>query len=286
MGWIIFAGLAALFDSLKDLLSKQSLQTINPYLVAWSLVLYALPLLWPLVLITGIPPLGPRFWEALLVGSSINVVAMILYIKALQWSDLSLTVPLITLTPLFLLFVSPAMVGEHATRSDLLGIVLIVTGAYLLNIRPQQSGWFAPFKALWHDRGARTMLIVAGMWSFSAANDKIGVQQSSPSFWVIALFSAIAVGMVPLLFLTRTHPFPEMFKQARWLIPIGLLQGLTVLVQMQAIQLTLVSRVIAIKRMSALLSVLLGSLILKEKGLKDRLLATGLMVLGVVCLTQ
>jgi uncharacterized membrane protein len=55
---------------------------------------------------------------------------------------------------------------------------------------------------------------------------------------------------------------------------------------MQAIQLTLVSRVIAIKRMSALLSVLLGSLILKEKGLKDRLLATGLMVLGVVCLTQ
>ena len=284
MSWIIFAGLSALFESLKDLISKQSLLWINPYLVAWSLVLFALPILWPIVLIQGFPTFGDQFLMAMWAGGSINVIAMILYIRAIQFSDLSLTVPLITLTPLFLLLTSPLIVGEYPTPSDIVGILLIVAGAYCLNIRGNLNALWSPFVSLWCDRGSRTMLLVAFMWSFSAVIDKIGVQNSSPTFWVIALFTFIAVGMLPIVLWKTPRPWEQVRKHWKVLAPIGIFQGLAVLVQMQAIQLTLVARVIAIKRMSALFSVIWGGLILKETGMRDRLLGTALMVMGVFAL--
>lgn len=285
MSWILFAGLSALFESLKDLISKRSLLWINPYLVAWSLVLFALPLLWPMIWIQGFPTFGDRFLTALWFGGGINVIAMTLYIRAIQLSDLSLTVPLITLTPLFLLLTSPLIVREYPTPSDILGILLIVTGAYCLNIRGQFKTFWSPFVSLWRDRGARTMLLVAFMWSFSAVIDKVGVQNSSPTFWVIALFTFIAVGMFPIVLWKCPHPLRQLAKHWKVLAPIGIFQGLAVLVQMQAIQLTLVARVIAIKRMSALFSVIWGGLILKETGIRDRLFGTALMVLGVFWLS-
>lgn len=285
MSWIVFAGLSAFFESLKDLISKQSLRLINPYLVAWSLVLFALPLLWPLVWIQGIPTLGDQFMIAVWVGGSINVIAMMLYIKALQWSDLSLTVPLITLTPLFLLLTSPLIVGEYPTASDIVGILLIVMGAYCLNVRGDLTHLWSPFVSLWRDRGSRAMLFVAFLWSFSAAIDKIGVQNSSPTFWVVSLFTFIAVGMFPIVLWKCPQPFTQIVIHGKILAPIGVFQGLAVLVQMQALQLTLVARVIAVKRMSALFSVLWGGLILKESGIRDRLIGTAMMVLGVVCLS-
>ena len=285
MNWIIFAGLSALFESLKDLISKRSLLVINPYLVAWSLVLFSLPLLWPLVWSQGVPTFGDQFMLALWLGGSINVVAMMLYIKAIQFSDLSLTVPLITLTPLFLLLTSPLIVNEYPTISDIGGIGLIVLGAYCLNFRGGIQHLGSPFVSLWRDRGSRMMLFVAFLWSFSAAIDKIGVQNSSPTFWVVALFTFISVGMFPIVLLMCRHPLQDLITHWKVLAPIGIFQGIAVLVQMQAIQLTLVARVIAIKRMSALLSVIWGGVILKESGIRDRLIGTTMMVLGVAWLS-
>jgi len=45
-----------------------------------------------------------------------------------------------------------------------------------------------------------------------------------------------------------------------------------------------VVRVISVKRLSALIGVLLGSLFLKERGLRHRLVGAGLMVAGVALL--
>jgi uncharacterized membrane protein len=54
---------------------------------------------------------------------------------------------------------------------------------------------------------------------------------------------------------------------------------------MIAISMTLVAYLISIKRTSAVISVLLGSLIFKEKGLKERILGSILMILGVLFIT-
>jgi uncharacterized membrane protein len=51
---------------------------------------------------------------------------------------------------------------------------------------------------------------------------------------------------------------------------------------MQALTLTFVVRVIALKRTSVLMGVLFGHFIFKEKDIQERLLGAGIMIVGVL----
>jgi len=285
MIWIIFATLTALFESLKDVASKRGLKILDEYVVAWSMIFFTLPLMLPLLGIIEIPQLGKNFIWALLAGGTFNVVSMLLYIRAIKLADLSLAVPLVTFTPLFLLVTSPLIVGERPTTMDAVGIVCIVIGSYILNFKKQEQGYFAPFRALLKEKGSQLMLLVAFIWSLSSTVDKVGVQNSSPTFWAIANYSYIAAGMLPIMLYKSRNSLKQVVQNLPILVPIGFLQGLVVLCQMQAISLTLVAHVISIKRMSALLSVIWGHLIFKEKGLKERAAGATVMVMGVLFIT-
>ncbi|MGZ7069890.1 MAG: EamA family transporter, partial [Methanobacterium sp.] len=71
----------------------------------------------------------------------------------------------------------------------------------------------------------------------------------------------------------------------RLLFAVGFFSALAIVTQYIAITTLLVPYVIAIKRTSTIMSVLFGSLIFKEKGIKGRLLGAGIMVLGVILIT-
>ncbi|RMH69169.1 MAG: EamA family transporter [Gemmatimonadetes bacterium] len=285
MLWLIFALLTAVFNSLKDLFSKRSLlRDVHPYLAAWSHNVFALVLLIPTLWVDGIPNIHPPFWRAFVVSGFCNVLAIILYMKALHASDLSLAAPMITFTPLFLLLTAPLVVGEFPTRTGLMGVLLIVSGAYLLNRQPGRDIG-APLRAIVSDPGCRWMLLVAILFSISATFDKVGVQNSSPVFWSTSISILMGLAIFPLTFRTGSIRQLTQPYYLTLLIPIGVLSGLTLICQMSAIQLTLVAYVISIKRASVILSVLYGGLILGEKGLKQRLVGAVIMVAGVILIT-
>ncbi|NEQ87769.1 MAG: EamA family transporter, partial [Moorea sp. SIO2I5] len=102
MLWLIFASLTALCASGKDLTSKRGLKNVDGYIISWAVFFFSLPVLLPLLFVIEIPELGRDFGLALMIGGSLNVVGMSLYIQALSRSDLSITVPFMTFTPLFL----------------------------------------------------------------------------------------------------------------------------------------------------------------------------------------
>ena len=142
MLWILFAFLGAFSESLKDVFSKKalnSIKNIDEYVAAWSMRFFALPFLLSLLLFVEIPVIGDGFWSALLVSGGLNTITTILYMKALKLSDLSVTVPMVTFTPLFLLVTSPLIVGEFPGVFGVFGIILIVMGAYMLNIKKRQT---------------------------------------------------------------------------------------------------------------------------------------------------
>jgi len=285
MVWFIFAFLTALFEATKDVFSKKSLKDIDEYVVAWSLPFFALPFLLPLLLFTKIPALGEQFWLALFTGGSLYAITLILYMKAIKSSDLSITVPMLTFTPLFLLITSPLIVGEFPSIFGLTGIFLIVTGSYLLNINKETQGYFAPFKALLKEKGPRLMLAVAFIWSITSNIDKIGLQNSSPLFWVIAVDAFVALLLFPLCKSRGSGKTTQVHANLRALLKVGLFGGLTSVCQMTAISLTLVAYVISIKRTSAIMGVLFGYLVFKEKGIRERLVGVIVMVLGVLFIT-
>jgi uncharacterized membrane protein len=278
MVWLILALLTAFFESMKDVFSKKSLKNIDEYAVAWALRFFALPFVLPLLLFIEIPKLGSSFWMALFVSGTLNLITTLLYMKAIKLSDLSITVPMVTFTPLFLLATSPLIVNEFPNVFGIIGIALIVAGSYVLNISKKQSGYFAPFKALLREKGPRLMLGVAFLWSITANFDKVGILNSSPLFWVVSINVFIALLLTPLML----YKSKVKLSNVRALVPVGLFSGLTHITQMSALSLTLVAYVISIKRTSTIMSVLWGYLIFKEKGIKERLAGTAIMVVGVL----
>ncbi len=285
MVWYIFSFLNAFFESLKDVYGKKGLKVVDEYVVAWSWSFFTLPFLIPIVLFTGIPNLGNQFWLALLVGGGLNVPATILYMKAIKLSDLSITIPMITFTPLFLLLTSPLIVGEFPSSVALIGIFLIVFGSYVLNLNKRQKGYLYPFQALLKEPGPKLMLLVAFIWSITANFDKVGVLNSSALFWVLAANAFISAAMFPIVLVASRKSIKQISKSLNYLVPLGFFAAVSLVFQMIAIGMTLVAYVISIKRTSAIMSVLFGHFIFKEKGLKERLLGTIIMIIGVLLIT-
>lgn len=284
MLWVALALTTAFCEALKDVAMKQSLRSLPAPVVAWVWVVFALPVLAGAATLTGIPELGEHFWPLLLIGGSINTLAFSLYAQALQDSDLSTSVPMIAFTPLFLLITSPLIVGEFPGGWGLVGVVMIVAGSYVLHIQQRHNGLLAPFRALLRERGPRLVLVVALLWSIGATVDKVGISQSSPFYWVTSVQLFIAVGLTPLVLL-RVRNMGDVGGNLRWLLLMSFFSAMVALAQMQAITLTLVAYVIAIKRINIVLSVLFGALFFQEQGWRERLLGVAIMLLGVCCIT-
>lgn len=122
-------------------------------------------------------------------------------------------------------------------------------------------------------------LLTAVFRSLTDVSSKIGLKNLNEYVvaWSLNFFS------LPLLYLTL--PFIDIPKIGPnfW---IALLFGgggnlLTAMFYMKAIR----HSDLSIKRSSVIISVLLGALIFKEKGLKERLAGTILMILGVLLIT-
>lgn len=285
MFWAILALGTAFFEAIKDTLSKRQLALGDEYLLAWSYSAFGLPLTGLYLWWEGIPSIGPNFLWALGAGVSLNMVAITLFMRAIKASDLSLTLPMLSFTPLFMFGTSPLILGEFPDLRGSLGILLIISGAYILHIGRHGHGLLAPFRALWNEPGPRVMLIVAFLWSFTANLDKIGVTNSSPAFWLFCFFAAMSLGLGPVVLVKSRSPWRQLRRNFRALFLVGLFGALALILQMWAITLTLAAYVVSIKRMSIVFGVFFGHFVFGEQDLRRRMFCAALMVAGVALIS-
>ena len=278
----------AIFEALKDITSKYNLHHIDEYTAAFSLHLVQSIVLAPIVYYLGPEEITQRFILALLASSILQLTVILLYFKAIKRSELSVTVPLITLTPLFMLLTSPILIGEFPSTLGIIGIVLIVAGTYVSNINQEDKNFFAPFISLVKNQGPRYMLLVAFLWSITANIDKIGVEETSPVFWAFTKDFLILFYLFPILLLKSTKPLAQINHRKWGLLYVGIFKSASVLTQMYAIQFILVAYVISIKRASAIFIILYAFFFLNEKkNFRNRLIGiiTILTGLGIIAIS-
>ena len=279
--WLVLSFLTALCTSAQDIISKRVSTRVSPYVTAWAVSFFSLPFL--AVLFLWERPAIPlvNFWPALLASTIILSVSSIFFFKSIEMSDLSLTIPLLSFTPLFLLVTSPIIVHEFPKPFGIVGMILIVLGCYVLFYHPQQEDFLAPFRRLIKARGSRYMLIVAVLYSIGGNVDKIGMQSSSPLIWSFSLNAVVSAFLGGIMF----HKVKDAPRQIRahwpWLLGVGLCMALVMIFQMHALKLTIVPYVIALKRTSIIMTSLWGLWFLKESGARERLWAVAFMIIGV-----
>ncbi|MBN1868970.1 MAG: EamA family transporter [Candidatus Omnitrophica bacterium] len=281
MMWIPLILLTAFFISLQDVFGKKIISRVDPCVVAWAWFFFSLPLLVVCLAVNGIPPLGPLFWKALIIAAVFLTIASIFYFKAIKFSDLSLAVPMLAFTPLFLLVTSPVILGEFPGPLGLMGIILIVIGSYVLHLQERHKSFWEPFRMLVREKGVRYMLMVAVLYSISGNIDKIGVIHSSPFMWIFMMNLMLAATLTLVMARNVTGIQQQIKEVWPFLVVLGFCNGLAHIFQMIAIKMTIIPYLIAVKRTSVIMTSLFGLFLFKEKGLRERLLGAILMILGV-----
>ncbi len=275
--WIILALGSALALSLSDVAAKRAMRTVHPWSIGWLKFGGAAVCMAPFALAAEMPEPWP-FMGYLLLAVPIEAAAIYLYNSAISRSPLSLTVPMLAFTPVFLLVVAWALLGEKPEPLGLLGVALVTAGAYLLHLAPGERG-LAPFRAMWREPGPRMMLAVAFLYSFTASLGKKLVLLYSPTFFAAVYPLVLALVISPLAFRAE--------RKARFSWPLWPVAGVAVTYaamvwfHFQAIALAPAAYMIAVKRMSLLFAVVWGRLFFAEFDTRRKTLAAGVMVLGV-----
>jgi len=282
--WVVLAVITAVAFAASGSYAKALSRSAHVYVVSWALIVLALPWAAVLLFVQGIPEIDPHFFTAAIASVVINMVAVTLQVRALSLAPLSLTVPFLAFTPLFMLATSVVVLGERPDASGLAGIILVAVGAYTIYLERIRGGVLAPLRAIATETGSRLMLAVAFLWSWSAVYDKVAVTASSPAFYTAFFSVAFGTLYAPFLVLGLRKKAPGPGIAPR-LILLGSIGAAMILCQLTAIEFTVASYVIAIKRAGMVLSVALGAIFFKEKRLGTRLLGAALMTLGVTLIS-
>ena len=245
-------------------------------------MLYSLPILWLFTIYEGIPQIDDRIILVYILGPPLELLAMILYMKSLRISPLSLTVPFQSFTPAFLLLTSYLMLRETPGLYGVGGVLVIVAGAYTLNLSSSKEGFLTPFKMIYKEKGSFLMLIVAFIFSLTANFGKMGVVYSSPIFFGATYFSIITIFLLPIV-LYKNNNIRNLFRKE--FVLIGMTSSFMVAFHVLAVKLIYVSYMISIKRSSILFSIIAGAFLLKEKNIKEKLIGGILMIIGIIIIT-
>ncbi|MBP1734980.1 MAG: protein of unknown function transrane [Deltaproteobacteria bacterium] len=280
--WIFWALLSAFMAASNDALTKRILVAHDEYLVAWLRLLWALPFLCASFIFIKIPVIDETFFLAFFLALPLEVTATVLYVKALKLSPLSLTLPFLSLTPVFLIIVPYMIIGESISLPGVIGVLMIALGGYTLNIKEARKGFLAPFMAIRRERGSLYMILVAIIYSVTATLGKLAIQHSSPLFFGVLYYSALALAMTPLA-LFKNHDKFRIWHHGGAIrasfIP-GFCHATAIFAHMIAISLTQVAYMISVKRLSLLIGVVFGYLFFKETNFKERFWGTLLMIIG------
>ncbi len=280
--WILFATLNPISESFRSLFVKKASKEFDPVIIAWFNNMLPLLVFVPLLFFVPIS-LNKEYLLSLCVTSSINVAATILYMNAISHGDISKVMPMLSFTPLFLLFIEPMILGEQPHLFGIIGVILIVIGSYLLNLDNKGGTLLTPFKELFRNKGTRLMFFVAVLWSVSANFDKICINHSSVYQHIIFmnLFIFICISIIVLIFKRDKVP-PFKLQTTKNLFSVSAFTVGTFIFHMAALSMTYVVYVVAMKRMTGIFSVLVGASFLKEANWKERLLGSSIMFLGVL----
>src|SRR5437899_1395209 len=102
----------------------------------------------------------PAFLLYLVLDVSLITIVMWLYFRALQVSPLSMCIPFLAFTPVFLIPTTYVILGQKPQPIKLLGVALIGVGSLVMHRQLFAVGGLAPVKAVMDCTGSRYMLTV------------------------------------------------------------------------------------------------------------------------------
>jgi drug/metabolite transporter (DMT)-like permease len=226
----------------------------------------------------------PTFFIYLLLDISLITIVMWLYFRALQISPLSMCIPFLAFTPVFLIPSTYIILGQKPQPIKLLGVVLIVVGSLAMHRTLFAVGWLAPVKAVIEHKGSRYMLIVALIFSLTNPLDAKLVAMSDVFTEAFAYGIGLCISFYLLTRIQRGNFAAASRGNVKYIALAGLFDAVSLLFQLASYAYIPVVITVSIKRAGIVLAVLAGWLFFRERGITDKVIAATVMFCGVLIL--
>lgn len=284
--WIIFALCAALLASFNPIINKRLLADTDVSVVAWASQAFGLPLLGlNLILFFGpLPCVDVWFFIGILGSAILNTLAHLTATQALKAGDVSLVAPLFVFSPVVTLLVSSFTLREIPQFLPLMGVGLIMVGAYMLAL----SSWhdaFEPMRAAMRQRALWLAIAASVLWGITPVFEKTAIQHTFPENPTAAAFGALlalSLLLFPIMLTRARSPFEQIRIRWRGFVSLGVIGGIAPLFGYAAFSLGLVGYVSALFKMSSVFALVWAYLFLREKDMPRRLPSAILMVIGAI----
>lgn len=279
----LLALIAVLCTSFNDSAKKQLADKTSSLATAWFSVSGAALLGWFYFNLTGWPPIE---WSTtlcwLLPCAAMMVFCELTFVSSLRGNDFSLAIPFKTSNVLFAALLSWLLLGEASSPVAITGMLLIVSGGYLLLWKSESHAWWMPLRSMFSEPGPRLMLASNLMFSFLSCFQKEAALASSPIFFLWAMI-LIEFAFFSLMLLRRKIDPVAIFKQEPLLcLRIPIFWAIAVSLLFQAMNISNITVAISIMQLQVLISMFLSHHIFQERDSLKRLPAACIMLAGAV----
>jgi drug/metabolite transporter (DMT)-like permease len=140
-----------------------------------------------------------RALPLVVLGGAVSyMIATQLNLEALKREDLSYIAPLNAFVPVFTLIIGTVFLGETPPKFGLVGVLVVVIGAYIISIKPEKINWYDPLKRLVMSAGAQLSIGVALCYAINTVLLKT-LSNNGYSSFVVLYVTTLAVGCFSLM---------------------------------------------------------------------------------------
>jgi drug/metabolite transporter (DMT)-like permease len=248
---------------------------VNAVAIAWYL-----PLAVPRVQERGLP--DPAAFGVVDVGVVVGTVlataaAFLVFLRALSVGEVSYVTPINKVVPVFVLPIEVVFLSQRLTPLQVVGVVVATLAVYVANYR--QGSLLDPIRKAATARPAQLALLSAACYAVSDVGKRLALQELGiqPELWVPTLLLGVLVVVLPLALREWTPVRGDVGKFAVAGLGVAVGEHVTSLA-FQQVPASIASPII---NTQAVVAVLLGGIILRERAFATRLVAAALAVCGV-----
>ncbi|HEY0515410.1 MAG TPA: DMT family transporter [Thermoanaerobaculia bacterium] len=264
-----------------DLTRKLLLREIPPVALMFLLTVGSATLFAVWMVAQGAAGPGPGYLLPALGSVMLNIVASLLFLEGMRIAPLSVTIPLLSLTPAFAALLAIPLLGERPSAPQACGILLVVAGAIGLHWGAGGDGDRAGHPGAL--KGALMVALTALLWSLTVPLDKLAVERANAPLHGVVLTAGMAAGVLLALAvqgrlrdLGRVRRAPGVYVLA--LVVSSLALALQLLALPQAYVATVETLKRGIGNFAALFS---GWFFFHEPVTPRKVVAVGVMAIGV-----
>ena len=293
MNWLVFSLLSACSLGSADAVTKRyfavytGAELVVVRFVSTGLILFPL-LLWQFPTTWEFATSGFVTWRWVLILVPLELFAMWLYMISIRDSPLTLTLPYLAFTPVLTTLSGFFVLGERVSSQAFGGICFVAVGVYVLNsdtlILRDRGTWLTPMKAIATERGSRTMLIVAALYSVTSVVGKKAMACTPPMVFGSAYFVILGLASLGVFSIGNPRIVCVLWRRPVAHAVVGGLLAVMAITHFIAIEMVEVAYMITVKRTSMLFGIAYGAAFFGEKYVIRHMMGALLMLIGVALL--